>query len=311
MQEQIPWHRLLGMMLTDFFAGSPFHVEAERDLSFKAQLLDILIVRKDAGGVVPPLPDGLRDSLVSHNLISFKSFRDTLGDWTLKELTGHYVNYRKQVSPSMNDLLPEEEFRLFALSAHYPQGLAAQVTLTKVQEGVYDCWRGTDRFRVVVLNQLPLVPNNSPLHLFSGQDERVGFGMSRFSTQTNISTMLIRLFEKYRQEGAEMKQSDEEFRREFYRDYFKGQSPEEVLKTLSPEERLRVFSPQEVLKTLSSEEKLRFLTQERLKSLTPQERIKDLSPADLIQALPPEVVEMVRRGAEGVKQTPVAKEEPG
>jgi hypothetical protein len=108
-QEQFPWHRLLGRMLTDFFAGSPFHVEAERDLSFKAQLLDILIVRKDAEGVVPPLPDGLRDALAAHNLISFKSFRDTLNDLTLKELTGHYINYRKQVSPSMNDLLLEED----------------------------------------------------------------------------------------------------------------------------------------------------------------------------------------------------------
>jgi hypothetical protein len=174
MQEQIPWHRLLGIMLTDFFDGSAFHVEAERDLSFKAQLLDILIVRKDAEGVVPPLPDGLRDSLAAHNLISFKSFRDTLGDWTLKELTGHYVNYRKQVSPSMNDLLPEAEFRLFALSAHYPLGLEAEVPLTKTQEGVYDCRRGTDLIRIVVLNQLPLAPHNSPLHLFSGQEERIG-----------------------------------------------------------------------------------------------------------------------------------------
>jgi hypothetical protein len=27
------WHRLFGMLLTDFFSGSPFIVEIERDLS--------------------------------------------------------------------------------------------------------------------------------------------------------------------------------------------------------------------------------------------------------------------------------------
>jgi len=27
------WHRLFGLLLTDFFAGSPFVVEIERDLS--------------------------------------------------------------------------------------------------------------------------------------------------------------------------------------------------------------------------------------------------------------------------------------
>ena len=27
------WHRLFGLLLTDFFTGSPFTVEVERDLS--------------------------------------------------------------------------------------------------------------------------------------------------------------------------------------------------------------------------------------------------------------------------------------
>ena len=27
------WHRLFGLVLTDFFSGSPFVVEVERDLS--------------------------------------------------------------------------------------------------------------------------------------------------------------------------------------------------------------------------------------------------------------------------------------
>jgi hypothetical protein len=32
------WHRLFGLFLTDFFAGSPFEVELEKDLSAKKQM---------------------------------------------------------------------------------------------------------------------------------------------------------------------------------------------------------------------------------------------------------------------------------
>jgi hypothetical protein len=31
------WHRLFGLLLTDFFTGSPFTVEVERDLSQQQQ----------------------------------------------------------------------------------------------------------------------------------------------------------------------------------------------------------------------------------------------------------------------------------
>jgi hypothetical protein len=60
-------------------------------------MLDIVVVRRGTGDRMPPMPDGL-DDLVDHILITFKSFREPLDDWALKELTGHYVNYRKQVS---------------------------------------------------------------------------------------------------------------------------------------------------------------------------------------------------------------------
>src|ERR1700752_4357986 len=43
------WHRLFGLLLTDFFTGSPFVVEVERDLSVQQQLLDVVIVRRGRG----------------------------------------------------------------------------------------------------------------------------------------------------------------------------------------------------------------------------------------------------------------------
>ena len=45
------WHRLFGLLLTDFFTGSPFTVEVERDLSAQPQFLDVVIARGGAGGL--------------------------------------------------------------------------------------------------------------------------------------------------------------------------------------------------------------------------------------------------------------------
>jgi hypothetical protein len=65
------WHRLFGQLLTDYFTGTPFTVEVERDLSQQQQFLDVIILRRGPGRFPGRLPDGLHD-LVEHNLISFK-----------------------------------------------------------------------------------------------------------------------------------------------------------------------------------------------------------------------------------------------
>ena len=114
------WHRLFGLLLTDYLSGSPFTVMLEMDLSQKQQLRDVLIVQRRPGRLTRPLPDGL-DDLVAHNLISFKSYREALTDSALKELTGHYVNYRKQVSPRLRPL-PEDQFRMYAVCAAQAAG---------------------------------------------------------------------------------------------------------------------------------------------------------------------------------------------
>ncbi|HEX3151674.1 MAG TPA: hypothetical protein VHR66_26620 [Gemmataceae bacterium] len=93
------WHRLFGLILTDFFTNSPFVVEIERDTSIQQQFLDVLIVRRGPGEFAERLPDGLED-LRAHNLITFKSHRETLDAWAMLELIGHYVAYRKLVSRS-------------------------------------------------------------------------------------------------------------------------------------------------------------------------------------------------------------------
>src|SRR5262245_10804728 len=147
------WHRLFGLMLTDFFIDSPFIVELEKDLLMKKQLLDVVIVHRGEGPFLGSLPDGFED-LAAHNLITFKSHQEALDDWALKELTGHYVNYRKQIGLRDGPLLPEAEFRLYAVCSRYPQNLKNEAGLQPVQAGVYQCRRGTDVIRVIVASQL-------------------------------------------------------------------------------------------------------------------------------------------------------------
>jgi hypothetical protein len=143
------WHRLFGLLLSEHLADSPFSVILEMDLSERQQFLDVVVVRRRPGPMTLPLPDGL-DDLADHNLISSKTFWEALTDWTLKELTGHYVNYRKQVSPPRG-LLPENQLRMIAVCPRRPRDLFAAVSPEPLRPGVYICRRGTDLIRVVVV----------------------------------------------------------------------------------------------------------------------------------------------------------------
>jgi len=97
---KINWHRLFGLMLTDYFSDRGFRVELEKDLSLKRQLLDVVVVeQEDKAPDLSGICDGF-DNLSSHNLLSYKSKRQSLNAWALEELIGHYVNYRKILGTS-------------------------------------------------------------------------------------------------------------------------------------------------------------------------------------------------------------------
>ncbi|MCP4685766.1 MAG: hypothetical protein GY867_10030, partial [bacterium] len=110
------WHQIFGMALTDYFSGSAYTVEVERDLSLRRQLLDIIIIERGDGERPDELPDGF-DNLAAHNLVTFKSHREALNAWALDELVGHYVNYRKQLRPPSEPMPPETDFRLYGICA--------------------------------------------------------------------------------------------------------------------------------------------------------------------------------------------------
>jgi hypothetical protein len=268
------WHRLFGLLLTDFFTGSPFIVEVERDLSQQQQLLDAVIVRRGRGRFVGRLPDGLED-LAPHNLISFKSHHESLDSWAMKELIGLSVAYRKLVSPSPSELLPEDRFRLYAVCARFPHNLSGQVPWQQRQAGVYDCRWGTDVVRVIVAGQLPREVHNAPLHLFSASPELVGFGQQAYRQHSAKTSLLLRqLFERFREEGLAMAFTMEDFERQYLQKHFNR-----LLQSLSPQEQ------REALERLSPKQR-----RELLQALPPEERLAGLPLEQRLAGLPAEQI---------------------
>ncbi len=72
-----PWHRLFGIVLTDFLAGTPLEVILEMDLSIRQQFLDIVILRRGKGAIRRKLPD-VFENLAAHNLMTYKSLHEPL-----------------------------------------------------------------------------------------------------------------------------------------------------------------------------------------------------------------------------------------
>ncbi len=279
------WHRLFGLLLIDFFTGSPFTVEVERDLSEQQQLLDVVVLRRGRGRFAGRLPDGLA-GLAEHNLITFKSHREALDGWAIRELVGHYVAYRKLVSPSPSELMPEGRFRLYAVVARFPHNLAGQVPWQEQRAGVYDCRWGLDVVRVVVAGELPREAHNAPLHLFSASPELVGFGQGAYQRRSAKTSLLLgQLFERLRGEDFAMSFTMEDFVHQYIKEHFLQLTPEEqreALERLSPEQRrqaLQSLSPseqREALERLSPEQR-----REILQSLPAEERLAGLSAEEI------------------------------
>jgi len=245
MSDPTPLHRLFGLSWTDFFRGSDVAVEPEADLSQKQQFVDLVLVRKGPGPVPRPLPDGFED-LAAHNLVTFKSHQEALDGWALCELVGHYTNYRKQVSPSMQELLPETDFRRFAVCVRFPQNLARIDALRPVREGVYEVICPWVAVRVVVIQQLPQEEHNAMLHLFSARREQLRYATEHYRPRSKeTSTLLYELFLAYK-EDPEMAAQLEEFVRQSIDELLKKLPPEKRLEGLSPEERLQGLSPEEL-----------------------------------------------------------------
>jgi hypothetical protein len=244
MAEQRPWHRYFGLAWLDFFWGTEATVDTEKDLSQKKQLLDLVFTLP--ADVAPPhrLPDGF-DDLGRYNVITFKSYQEALDGVALDELVGHSLNLRKQVSPTMQKLLPVTDFRRFAVCVRTPHNLLQEMDIRRLGQGVYEARHFSGVLRVVVVNELPLEEHNAMLLLFGPEGERFDYAYHHYRPYSpEISTLVYQMINRYQQEGIPMPEKLQELAQ---------RTIDEMLKTLPPEKRLEGLSPEEIVKGLSPE----------------------------------------------------------
>ena len=270
MSEPRPLHKLFGLTWRDFFEGTPVGVEMELDLSQKKQLLDVVFTFPDPKAIPRPMPDGF-DDLRPHNLISFKSHQEALDEWALFEHVAHFVNYRKQRSPSLQNLLPESDFQLYAVCVRYPRDLAQRVTLTRLRAGVYEVLVLSRPIRVIVVNELPEEQQNAMLHLFSTRVELLSYGQTHYRPYSeDTSTVLIPLYQ-LNSEDPNMADTLKEFARESLDKLLANLPPEKLRKYLSPKQRVEGLSAEELAQALTPEARAELLRQLQPNGSSPKE----------------------------------------
>jgi hypothetical protein len=251
MSEQRPLHRLFGLCWNDFCEGSALSVDPEKDLSVKQQFLDLLLSRQGPGPLPQPLPDGFED-LGDYNVVTFKSHQEALTGFALCELICHYVNTRKQCSPSLKDLLPESDFRLYAVCVRFPANLAQLVALTHIRAGVYEIPLVDLRIRLIVVQELPREQQNAFLLLFSTRKEQVQYAQEHYQPRTTeLTTLFYDLFQAY-QEDPEMSEALKEYARTRLKELLAATPLEERLEGVSPEQLLEALSPEQLRAVLEA-----------------------------------------------------------
>jgi len=262
----IEWHRVFGLTLADFFTGSPYRVEVEKDLSLKQQFVDVVIIEWEAGGPMPELPDGLED-LARHNLLSYKSRHEPVTGWTLDELLAYYVNYRKQASAAAKKLLPVDDFRLYVVCTRMPKKLAAVIPFKPFKKGVYEIQWATHKIHVLVLSQIPKTKRNAIWQLFSGIGEKVQFGAANYKwRQPDKSGIINEFYKHYHVEGITMPYTWDDYYRQVTHEHLHWLTPEERLEGLPAKERLKGLPVEERLKGLPPKEIEAYLKKLRQKN---------------------------------------------
>jgi len=260
----IDWHHLFGWSLMDYFTGSNYSVDLEKDLSVKPQLLDVVIIEKSTGSPLSELPDGL-ENLSQHNLLSYKSLHETLDTLVIAELLSYYVNYRKLLSPEAWEDLSLSEFQLYAVTTRYPRKLSQEFKndFKKIKKGVYALQFGNHHIQVIVLSQIPQIEKNALWQLFSNNPDGFEFGREHYQWRYPPAIALLNpLIKMYGKQGVNMPYTLEEAVKECVRDTLESLPPAERLRGLPLSEVVQYFSPADMVKPLSIEERLSGLSQE-------------------------------------------------
>ena len=258
------------MALVDFFSNTNYLVEIEKELKIP-QFLDYLVVNKvkdtdENDSLI--LPDGM-ESLSQYNLLTFKSSKQPLDRWAIDELICYYVLFRKIISPSGQKLIPENEFKLFAIATRFPNKLSSELNLIQLKEGVYRLKHGEQPVTIIVISRLPKDQKNAIFHLLSTNSEKIEFGLTEYKwNHEDLKYFVIKeMFQRFKKEGIQMSYTVEDFKREVLKKSLPSLSVQERLEGLRAEDVLSVFRPEKLLKGMRPEDRLKGLQPEDIEIL--------------------------------------------
>jgi len=205
------WHRSFGLAVLGDFADYPFEVKHEQDMSLQEEYLDLLIINTKEGDYPALLPDGL-ENLKSYNLITYKSLRESLNVWTIEELIGHYVSYRKILGgeDEKKKRPPEKNFQLYAICTMHPRKLLKEHKSKKIKKGVYELTWAAKKIYIIVLSDVPKSKKNALWNIFSNVKENIEYGVTQYRTTRSgtklesMSSVIDDVFEHYGVEGLHM-----------------------------------------------------------------------------------------------------------
>jgi hypothetical protein len=182
-------------------------------------------------------------------------------------LVGHYVNHRKQSSPSLKDLLPEEDFRLYAVCVRFPLNLSPQMVLTNLQAGVYEVPALHRRIRIIVVQELPQQEQNALLQLFSTWVEQLQYAREHYKPRTQELTTLFYDLIKVYFEDPDMPNVIKDYAREKIKELVKVLPVEERLEGIPPKLRMEGIPLEKRLVGQSAEELVKALSPEELRAV--------------------------------------------
>jgi len=274
----IAWHNLLGITLTDFYHGTSFRVDLEKEIKYP-QYIDIVVVEnKQADQLESQLesqPDGL-ENLAKYNLITYKSLWEPLDSWTIDELISYYVLLRKVTSLESKNLIPVSEFNLIGIATRFPQKLNNFENLEYIKEGVYNIFRGENVITIIVTSQTPKTLKNTIWQMFSGIPEQIIFGLKNYNWKRKDYKYIVsgQLHQKYKSKGLIMPYTEQDFFRDSFNYFISNTSIEDVLKKFSPEEVFKNYTPEERLKGLKFEDVFKNYKPEDIVKYFPKEELK-------------------------------------
>ena len=221
--------------------------------------------------------------------------------WAIKELIGHYVNYRKQISGKK--LLPENLFRLYAVATRFPKKLAQKIHLESIQNGVYTINYGMDRIYLIVLSEIAKIERNAFWCLISSNSELIDWGVENYHPRTQeMSTVIKQLIDMYKNEGIKVSYTFEDFHKDMAQEYVHLLSPEVRLHGLSPDKVLSYYKPDEVLSHYKPDEVLsHYKPDERLRGLQSDEVLSHYKPDERLAGLTEEQIRAYLKQLENSK----------